>query len=113
MLKRIILGAGLVLAATGAEAANYGELKCADLAQYPNWSAHVVGWLNLDNPESNGREMNFVRALKNAGSLRRTCENFPGLWLHDAVALTFPQLDSVDFSHDATASIPKRPAHDF
>ena len=93
MLKRTLICAAAVMCLSSARADEYMRMLCSDLADEPNWAAHIVGWLNLQNRDLVTQNIDFRKASEQALSLQKTCTMMPDLALHQAVTMTFREIE--------------------
>ena len=93
MLKRTLICTVFVMCVSSAHAMEYMNIRCSDLADEPNWAAHVVGWLNLQNRDQVTQNIDFRKASEQALSLQRTCTAMPDLALHQAVTMSFSEIE--------------------
>lgn len=93
MKKPALTIAALLISTTFVHAEEYMFLKCSDVLDQPNWAAHVVGWLNLENRTGQSQKMDFMTANREAMNLTRTCLETPDSQLWQAVNWTFGDLD--------------------
>ncbi len=106
-MRSLCLTATMILFGFSAHAAEFGDLRCRDLAAWKGSSAFVVSWIHGVNERTEGEpiftdlhdDFAFQKLNGEAAEVDKLCAAFPETHVYRIVDILYPELSGVDVAY--------------